>query len=340
MRLFFQSVQLCRTVAEDDEDDNARAKRDIELDAEELDRLEMDRLAKEAAKLYEERSSVVKRQELPRPFGVIEREMVCVEDESGKSNDTALALIQEEMLTLLKHDAFEHPVADTSNEFSEDRKSKGDKKKRKRKNADQPTEVKPMPQALDHIPEEALDMARDLLEKEKESLLLEKIGNLNGTSEVDDAQKTLCQENIMMSLRGASNQVFLQDCGWKITDDEVETSASIKDEFATVKNVTEAIRKRAEKIESKLSIQLGGYMKRSSTLQGSILENFAKLQNAKIEQEVFEKLFSHEEKGMKNRMEKMQVEVESLESAEAGLQKKYGDLLHEKKILQLQIKKD
>jgi pre-mRNA-splicing factor CDC5/CEF1 len=341
---FEYEFQAPGTVTEDDEDENeGRARHDLEMDAEELDKLEVERLAKEAAKTYEERSSVVKRKELPRPFGVIERELVCVNEEGengerGDGDNVALAMIKEEMFTLLKHDAFEHPVADIS-EFSDDRKAKGDRKKRKRKNVDQSNILKPMPHALDHIPEEALDLAKDLLEKEHQSLLQEKMENLN-SSIVVDAQETLCKENIMMSLQGASNQVFLHDCGWKATGNNLETATSNRDEFATMKNMSEAIRKRAEKIESKLSIQLGGYMKRSITLQASVLESFAQLQNSKIEQEVFERLFSHEEKGMKNRMEKMQLEVELLEKAEAVLQKKYGDLLHERKRLELQMRKD
>ena len=96
------------------------------------------------------------------------------------------------------------------------------------------------------------------------------------------------------------------------------------------------MRKKADKMESKLSIQLGGYMKRSSTLQMSVLDTFAQLQNSKIEQAVFERLQAHEEQGMKNRIEKTQCEVAALETAEAALQKKYGDLLHEMKRIELQ----
>ena len=77
-------------------------------------------------------------------------------------------------------------------------------------------------------------------------------------------------------------------------------------------------------------------MKRSSTLQSSVLETFAQIQNCKIEQEVFERLQAHEEKGMKNRIEKLHCEVAALETTEAALQKKYGDLLHEKKRIELQ----
>ena len=106
-------------------------------------------------------------------------------------------------------------------------------------------------------------------------------------------------------------------------------------EFETLQDATECLRKRNDKLESKLSIKHGGYSKRAEALRHGILHKFAELGNAKIETDVFNSLRCHEVRGSARRIERLREEIAKLEEDETIAQKRYGDLLLEKKRLQM-----
>merc|ERR1712146_417239 len=97
-----------------DLDDEKKVETVMEEDAADIEAAERRRLQEEAEKLYEARSSVVKRSELPRPVGVIP-------ETSSLSHDTFERLIDEERWTLLRHDAHAFPV-EASPSLVEDKK--------------------------------------------------------------------------------------------------------------------------------------------------------------------------------------------------------------------------
>lgn len=301
-------------VTDDDED---RSKMVMEKDAAELEEEELARLEKEAAASYAKRSSVVKRMDLPRPIGGVD-EVLILDPTIEEELDTR-KLVNNEMLVLLQHDAFVHPYTKAEEEFDSGKKSKKDKKRRK-KAASVSDSVNPPEKPLEYFEEEALDAAKHLLEDEYESVIQEKrraVADTHGKFESDkEVIDLLNQETIVKSLRSAEN-------GGDIV-------SSLPKELSVMQESIEAMRKRADKLESKLAIKNGGYMKRSAAMQESLSNDFAQLQNSGIEELVFSLLLEHERGGMAQRIEKLEEETEHLEQTETSLQKQYGDLLHER----------
>ena len=324
----------------DDERDNT--KMIVEKDAAEVEAEELARLESEAAKLYAKRSSVVKRFDLPRPIGAIDDNFVFKESDSSgeKSIDIQHAhdLIDGEMLELLQHDAFNHPYVKVEDDVDAKKlkKDKKGKKKSKKANVVPDTSFAPPPtRSLEYFDEEALDEAASMLDAELESVIQDKrsmANEANMTFESDNAVKLVLQgQTIHNCIQSALDQVYVEK---KDKSDWVTSSSNVKSgmhtEYSTIKDSIDSIRKRADKLESKLTIKNGGYTKRAAAMLVSMNEDFANQQNSAIDEHVFSSLMQYEKRGIQSRIEKLQEEKGLLETQEASLQKKYGDLLHER----------
>ena len=136
---------------------------------------------------------------------------------------------------------------------------------------------------------------------------------------------------------GAVGLAYDESIGWGPSD-ESDQLERMRKEFETLQDAAAALRKRNEKMEAKLSVKHGGYSKRADSLRDNALQKFAELQNVKIETEVFATLRSHEVRGSANRIAKLREEIEKLEEEETVAQKQYGDLLLEKKRIQVKLK--
>ena len=258
---------------------------------------------------YEKQSSVLKRKELPRPgSGAIP---------TWKAKDDAETLVRQEMIRLLKHDAHAFPVIE-----------EGKKKQKKRKK-----EETTKPEPLSVFSEKALEYAKEILQEEVETVIGEKIGagmssgKFATESAVLDEMKS---QSIAASLEGASGLLFQENKGFVEDGDKIE---SLKIEFQAIREATMTMKKKNDKTSTKLGIKNGGYVKRTKALEEEILQQFALSQNARIEEAVFTRLQSMEVAGASRREESLQEEIDALEKGEAELQKKYGDLLLEKKRL-------
>lgn len=270
------------TVPDDEEQDQA----DIDAAAQELRR-------EEAEKLYEARSSVVKRPELPRPSGPIP---------TVEATSQAERVIQDERMVLMNHDAYAFPTIEV------------DKKSKHRKYV--PTET-----PLDHLPENALDNATAMLQLELELLMQERIGAAMATGHFaheHDAMDGLVVANIEASL---------------FVPGETPDMSTLKAEFQALQAATAALVKQNDKTQAKISLKNGGYGKRVAAVKDTILEHFAALQNHRIEHAVFQHLQSHEVRGASNRIDGLREDIGRLEAYESVAQKRYGDLLLEKKRL-------
>jgi pre-mRNA-splicing factor CDC5/CEF1 len=289
-----------------------------EADRADLEAAERELLRKEAEKLYEARNSVVKRKDLPRPTKVSTGTMM-------EEGDAAKQLIQEEMITLLQHDAHAFPMAP-----SED--MDGKKKKKKRKQVELMEELPPeVP--LDIIQEAALNAAKETIQTELDVIMNEKVASLLGdekASSRDDAVLFLARENEQARKEGASDMLY-KDGAWSQSKGSGANIDSLRLEFETLQEATEAMRKKNDKLESKLSVMNGGYSKRAEKFREDILQNFADLQNARIEESVYQTLQSHEVQGGINRIEGLKQDIAGLRGEEALLQKRYGDLVVEKR---------
>ena len=297
-----------------DLDDEKKVETVMEEDAADIEAAERRRLQEEAEKLYEARSSVVKRSELPRPVGVIP-------ETSSLSHDTFERLIDEERWTLLRHDAHAFPV-EASPSLVEDKK---DKKKKKKK--DKTQFLLPPETPLEYIREEALIKARGLIQTELEKLVEEKTYKLlkHGKT-LEMAKEAMFQATVDASRESISSKEVCVQGRWTHLTEENQLT-SLASEFDTLQEATSALRKKNEKAESKLAIMTGGYAKRSKAITAEILQMYGDLKNAIIEEAVYTDLREKEERGSVMRIDKLRTDIEKLKQDEAELQKVYQELL-------------
>jgi hypothetical protein len=336
------------TEEDDDTHDEVGKKKHRVKDAAEVDREELERLRKEAERLYEEQSSVMKRPDLPRPKVAVLPDQLFVPTEA-EALDTATKMINQEMMTLIGHDIHSHPIpVDKSDPLMSsllsEGKGKKDKKDKKRKH--QYTAETPL---LDYFSEEALSDAKQLLDDELKCVVQEKRELLNLTAGVyyendSDVMNAAIGSTVRASSQVGSQLIFAmeegQQVGWtdRSTDpsrNHIETIQNLHAEYTAIQNATNALTKSCTKLEQKLEIQTGGYNQRSKALIDASYQAFAELQHSNIEESVYSCLRSHETRGAALRIEKMQKEVERLEEEEGRKQKRYGELMHMKNRLLL-----
>ncbi|KAL3796470.1 hypothetical protein ACHAWO_011342 [Cyclotella atomus] len=328
------------TTEEDDDTHDGTAKKKFRVkDAAEEDREEMERLRKEAESLYEEQSSVMKRPDLPRPRVAVSLESLNASVSSEeKALESAIKLVNEEMMALIGYDTHSHPVpVDKSDPIISSLASEGKGKKDKKRKY-QSLDAAP----LDYFSEEALSGAKLLLDAELKTLVQEKRDMLTSTTgvyyEADaDVLSAAAQNVTAASKQGSSNLGFVMDGntkGW--ADSSTDTSAqNLQAEHAAIRNALEPLAKACAKKQHKLETQTGGYNQRSKALIDSSYQTFAELQHSKIEESVYSNLRSHETRGASLRIGRLQEEVERLEEEEAMKQKRYGELMHLKQRLML-----
>lgn len=301
----------------DEDDHDHQQKMDVEKDAADIEAENLAQLEREAARLYEKRSSVVKRKDLPRPVGAIVEEMVLESVEDSKDDDAeafAQYLVREEMLVILQHDAFQFPV------ICNDVKAEKKKNEKKNKLKAISTVNTPLPpeKPLQMISDESFKSAKELLDVEVEKLIQEKrslaFDVYRDVQSEDEIKAFLVQEAMKSSMDGNA----------PLSHDDLRL------EYNSLVDNIKRLQKQNDKLESKLTIMNGGYMKRCDALYETIQSNVAEIQNSRIEESVYRTLMQLEKKGIAARVEKLQNEIEDLESIEATLQKRYGDLLHEK----------
>jgi len=327
---------------EADEDERVGRKMLVK-DAAELDAEEIKRLQREAEKLYEEQSSVIKRPDLPRPKSgvVLDRLQETVSDQD-LAMVSAAKLINEEMTTLISHDAYAHPVQPDKKDpivasLMSEGKGKKDKKDKKRKQTMEPETH------LDFIPEESLEAANQLLEDELKAVLQEKRELLSSATgkyyENDSDVLDAVAADTVQAASGSASQLSFSNNGWEQgVEGDDRTAETLYAEYKAIQNATSAVTKSCSKLEQKLVIQTGGYNQRSQSLIDSSMQSFAMLQHSKIEAVVYSRLRSHEVKGAQLRIEGLRDEIERLEEEETKKQKRYGELVHTKNRLQLKIR--
>lgn len=317
----------------DDYDDGAIVAETVPDQADvEAAQLEGQRL--EAEKLYQARNSVVKRQELPRPPPATTRTSFATVavDKKDDDNDegSSQKLIDNEMRILLQYDAYAHPVT-----------SAGGTKKSKKRNVELMEELQQpnVAVALEALHEDALNEAKNLILVELEGILEEKVNAAISNGKAfsrDGALEYLASENARVSAAGAASMVFLPNRGgWVETTTASDEIQGLHHEFAILREATAGLKRKHDKVAAKLSVTNGGYVKRGDKLQGDILQTYADLQNSKIEETIYKTLQSQETRGGENRIERLKTQIRELRNVEAGLQKRYGDLVVEKRRLQV-----
>ena len=269
----------------------------IEKDAADIEKEEIERLQKEAAKLYEARSTVLKREELPRPpnnpksFDLLSQYV---------TND-AQSLILQETFKLIQYDTHAHPITPPLEDIPLEKKKRKSKKRSHSK----------VDTVLDYIPEDALDDAKRLLQEETELLM-------------EDA-------NIEMNTDTETNAMVLsqnkKEIEWTTTPQNESSSQKLT--YETLYPIYNSLLKKNSKLQSKLQLKNGGYPNRTNALLDTIKQCHSESIHKGIEMDVFEMLMRQEEVGIDKRLGGIEREVEDLQRREVEGQKEYGDLLHE-----------
>jgi pre-mRNA-splicing factor CDC5/CEF1 len=293
-----------------DDADKRKVETVMEEDAADVDAAERKRLQEEADKLYEARSSVVKRSELPRPVGAIPETKILSQDDAEQAIDA-------ERWMLLRHDAHAFPVDAPPSLLGGK-----NKKKKNLKQAPLPPET-----PLDIIPEDALNAAKESIQAEatllveaKAQPLLAKVGTM------ENAMEQLNEEILNASKKSESSQeVFVPGKGWikKTKNDMLQSYAG---EFDAIQEAASAMRKKNEKVESKVAVLIGGYSKRAQTMGSEMFQSYSDLKNLMIEEAVYTDLQEQEEKGSVRRMDRLRGDIQRLQKDEMDLQGVYQHL--------------
>jgi len=306
-----------------DENDEGRVETVVEEDMADVDAEERRRLHAETEKLYEARSSVVKRSDLPRPVGAIpDDEVTSIDDTEEGVGNAAEVLINEERFTLLKHDAFAFPVEATTSLLGD---KKGKKKKKKQKS---PSTV-PEERTLEHIPEKALDNAKEFIKDQCDRDLQDLVQSLLQSGKTTNQAKSFIMHEMLNSAKTSSyaKEIFVTNAWKDPKDDNQVLAKSLAQEFDTIEEATSALHKRNEKLESKLALLTGGFAKRAKNTSTGILKVYHGLQNACIETSVFKRLSEQEELGAVSRIDRLRSAIVGLNEDERRLRDVYNSLL-------------
>ncbi|KAL3945317.1 MAG: hypothetical protein SGBAC_000593 [Bacillariaceae sp.] len=299
-----------------DEDVEMGTEQSIVEDAADIDAAEQKRLQEEAAKLYEARSSVVKRAELPRVVGAI------VDTKFVSTND-AEKIIDAERWNLLRHDAHTFPVDSAP--------AIGEKKKKRKKNVKQAPIPPETP--LDPIPEAMLNDAKDTIEAELKQLLEQRAQPYLQEGKPMENARIVLSEEILKASRGSklTQEVFVAGTGWTATTKETRLQ-SLLGEYDTLQAAASALRKRNEKTESKITVLVGGYSKRAEVLSAEMSKSYGELRNLIIEESVYKGLQHNEEVGAVKRIDCLRADIQRLQKDEPRLQNIYEGLTTKNKV--------
>jgi len=309
-----------------DEDDTENFRRgNLEKDQADIDAEERRKWQEAATKMYEARSSVLKRNgELPRPRGVLlSAQELFINDCLNSEERVAENLVFNEMGKLLQYDAHAHPVLAEDSLEALTNKIKKSKKKRKKPASSSQSPV------LDYIPDEYLDSAKDLLLQETNKVLEEKRSLILGEgSTCGNRDLELAQQNIMSSLFGVSDDS---------EDIKSNRLAKLKAEFNALSEVIAGVLSRNDKLEQKLAVLFHGYRKRADGMCDSIHQRHTEFRHAQIEESVYRTLLRNEKRAIALRTESLEGEVRQLRQMETKAQKQYGDLIHERNRLRKRV---
>ena len=311
----------------DDDEATTKVETVMEEDMADLDAAERRKLRVEADKLYEARSSVVKRADLPRPTGAIPFNLPTPWETKvdGDGLQDAEALVDKERITLLKHDAFAFPVEAVSSSMSDSSTKKSKKRKNKEKTN---TDSLPPETPLDLLPEEALDAAKALIQTELETLMENNANALmaSGVASSLSKAKDLVLSEVLEDKK-SDESIYLPGGARKPTTDKKAMVESLALQFDTLQESTSALRKKNEKTESKIALLTGGLVKRAEKTTSEVLRLYHGLKNVQIEESVYNTLQNHEERGAVARMDKLRSDIARLQNDESRLHGIYQEMI-------------
>jgi len=289
------------------DEEGADDKVNLDEDAADRDaRLEHELREAEEAELR--RRSTVLQRDLPRP--------VTVNPEVGKALDMdtatgqAEALIRDEMLKMLQHDALKYPVKGSSGK-------KGEKKaKRKRGETADNTQ-------LEDLPDELLQSAKLLLELETEEVIKQR--NDPDGEAFNEAWLACFSEMVYFPER--------QTFGRLTNASKQDRVSAMKFQFENIKEQLEKDSRKLEKLDAKLKLKTGGYLKRAQTTLEGTEKIYSDLDTACIEVACFKMIHKMEEASLTPRLEELKNDLKEQEATQKVLQAEYKQLAIQKQKL-------
>lgn len=106
-----------------------------------------------------------------------------------------------------------------------------------------------------------------------------------------------------------------------------ERLGACKQEFQLLKNTASKEAKRADKAEKKAAVLCGGYAKLAEGLRQQIADGAAKLRDAEVERECFQRLLEAEERELGARLAEARARVDAQRAREAELQAEYASAM-------------
>jgi len=291
-----------------------KPKNDYEIEAPELEALEPEPRKKRildaeerdylARKMEEERQERMRRlisqsvrKNLPRPykinFNFVESYLDSVEEEDEYRRD-AERMLAEEMLSMLANDSVRFPF----------------------KGVVHPREVPEM----DFYDEDELMGASKLIQDEI-AVIKKELGEPN-------------PEVLSLIAEEIKNDIIFDENSKRFLDIESQggdlTLQHLRRTFELQKEKLEKDSKRIESLQSKVSIILGGYPRKTNELGRSFNEALQEMGKSTIELEVFNKLYNQEKSIISSRIGELKIFYQQLLEREAELQKKHERLVRER----------
>lgn len=314
---------------EEDDDDDGEDYITISEDAADRDARVLQQREEERRKALARRSQVVQL-DLPRPANVDSEAMLAsLRPEHAKS--TSQRLIMEEMIQLIKHDSVAHPIAGS--------KATGSERS-----------------SLSILSDDAIESARDLIRSEmgrtigfpgaNEVILRKLVVSRLEPHDEDETEEEAKERTAEICAIDNTLKEALSSTAWSAKAQAwvAREDLSEKAYRAGQTDLLQHARRRmgeaasdASREEKKLAKLLGGYQARSQTLSTSIKEAAERLSQAGVESLAYERLALGEGVGAKERTEKLEAEVRSLESKELLGQARYKELDDQRRLLRARI---
>ncbi|XP_072391983.1 cell division cycle 5-like protein [Diabrotica undecimpunctata] len=295
----------------EDQEEPEQAQSQMIEDQADVDARIQEELKAKAARELALRSQVIQR-DLPRPQEV-NMTVLRPSHESYSLSDLQRAeeLIKREMVTMLHFDNLKNPVP-TQN---------------KRSNMSQAHQLAFLEQhPYESFRKEDLETAKGILKREMEVV---RTGMNHGELPIE--VYTQVWEECLSQVLFLPNQTRYTRANLASKKDRLE-SAEKRLEQNRSHMAKEA--KRAAKMEKKLKILTGGYQSRAQALIKQLQDCYENLDSTNLELNTFKFLQEQEKSALPRRIQSLTEDVSRQTERERGLQKKYGDLQAEIKLLQ------
>jgi len=256
----------------------------------------------EAERAERAKRSTTLQRELPRPL-IVNREIGAKPSAppvGGAEFAAADQMLRDEMVRMLEADACAYPVPGAPEPS----------KKRK---------------ALKPLPPELLDEAKRLLAEEVQAM-----GGAPSAEELEAARAAAAAELAYVP----SQQRYVRLSGVS----KPERLQAPQQQLQLVKNFMARDGKKAQKVEKKLELLLGGYKKRSASLSSSAVALHTTVQEKRVELTCFEALRAREALAAPQRLSDLSALLSEQTAREAELQAEYAELKATRALLASQLK--